>query len=73
MVKKLFPRIFAEMADEHLNCDNEDVIGEIQFALNSGYSRNGSTPYSCLFGVEPNSLFPEDDEAIVPEEAHGVF
>jgi hypothetical protein len=73
MVRRLFPRLFAELAAESMSCENEDVISEIQFAMNSGYSRNGATPYSCLFGTEPFSLFPEDGEFIVPEEAHGVF
>ena len=73
MVRKLFPVLFAELSSENLTFEHEDVVAEIQYAMNSGYSHNGSTHYNCLYGVEPNFVFPEDNEFIVPPDSHGLF
>jgi len=56
-----------------LKVEPDDILAECQFAMNTGFSLNGTTPYACLFGALPTALFDDDDEFITPHDGQNVF
>ena len=73
MIRKLFPLLLRDLSAEHMNVEPEDLAAELMHACNTQFTLNGSTPYRCLYGCDPAPFFQEDDEFIVPEEAHNIF
>ena len=73
ILRRIYPKLLRDLSDEHMMVEAEDVAAEVQYAMNTGFTVNGTTPYLCLYGAHPAPLFEEDCEMITPEEAHGIF
>ena len=73
ILRRMFPRLMQDLSDISLNVDYEDAIAECQIALNTQLHYNGSSSYQCLYGADPTPLFREDDDFIIPGEAHHAF
>ena len=68
----MFPKLAEELAQEYIKFDNEDVIAEIQFALNSQLFYSGFSPYEVLYGANPNPIWTDETESINQLGSEGV-
>jgi len=57
ILRKLYPKLLRDMSNESLKVEPDDILAECQFAMNTGFSLNGTTPYACLFLGRCQQLF----------------
>ena len=60
----MLPKLIDQLSEDYLIVDVEDSVAEVEFCVNSMIYYGGYSPYECLFGSNPNSIWNEEGEAV---------
>ena len=73
IIRNHAPILMDLLSEAHINIEYEDLAAEMQIDLNTGLSYAGTTPYTCLYGVQPRPVFFEDSEEITASSDNEPF
>ena len=69
LIRHMMPKLALELASEAISFENEDLVSETEYVLNTQLSYGGHCPYECLFGCLPNPLITDESEWL---QQHGI-
>ena len=67
------PRVISTLASDGISISPEDLAAELQYCVNSQLSYGGITPYSCLFGKEPQEFWNDETEELSASDSRLPF
>ena len=64
LIRYMLPKLIDQLSEDYLIVDVEDSIAEVEFCVNSMIYYGGYSPYECLFGSNPNSIWNDEGEMV---------
>ena len=52
------------LSQDSISVDGDEIASELTYCLNSQLSYGGTTPYACLYGREPTTLWNDETEQL---------